>query len=57
MPWYTDPKATCKVLNKIATRYELSAVQDLRSVLDSAVAAILRKQDHYYEESSHKIHI
>ena len=51
MPWYTNPVITCRVLNKIATRYESSALQDLRSVLDHATELIWRKQVHYYESN------
>ena len=48
MPWYTNPALTCKVLNRIATRYELSALQELNIVLDNAVALILSKQEQYH---------
>ena len=49
MPWYTNPVTTCKVLDRIATRHERTALQDLKSVLDNAIASILKKQEHYYE--------
>ncbi|MFA7404586.1 MAG: hypothetical protein WC007_11355 [Pelobacteraceae bacterium] len=48
MPWYTNPDITCRVLNRIATRYNQSALQDLTIVLDNAVALILRKLEHYH---------
>ena len=49
MPWYTNPVTTCKVLDRITTRHERTALQDLKSVLDNAIASILKKQEHYYE--------
>jgi len=48
MPWYTNPVTTCKVLDKIAKRYEHSALHDLKFCLDSTVALILKKQDQYH---------
>lgn len=48
MPWYTNHKITCKVLNRIANRYSRSSLQDLKSVLDHATETIWRKQEHYY---------
>ncbi|NTW98554.1 MAG: hypothetical protein HGB35_01175 [Geobacteraceae bacterium] len=51
MPWYTDPVTTCKVLDKIATRYERIELYDLKSVLDSAVALLLKKQEQYLEST------
>lgn len=51
MPWYTNPVITCKVLNRIADRYEDTALQDLKYVLDNAVALILKKQEHFYAGS------
>ena len=52
MPWYTNHIITCKVLNRIARRYEPSALQNLRTVLDSATESIWRKQDLYYKTSN-----
>jgi hypothetical protein len=49
MPWYTDPVTTCKVLDRIARRYDRTTLHDLRSVLDNVVASILKKQEHYHE--------
>lgn len=54
MPWYINPVLTCKVLNKIANRYERSVLQDLRSVLDRATELIWRKQEQYYESNQQK---
>lgn len=51
MPWYTNPAIFCKVLNKIASRYELSTLQELNTVLDNAVASILKKQEQYHSVS------
>ncbi|MEI6701930.1 MAG: hypothetical protein WCL71_00160 [Deltaproteobacteria bacterium] len=51
MPWYTNPVITCKVLNKIADRYERNALHDLKSVLDRATELIWKKQEHYYESN------
>jgi hypothetical protein len=49
MPWYTDPALVCKFFEKIARRYERSALDDLKSVLDNAIASVLKKQEHYRE--------
>jgi hypothetical protein len=49
MPWYTNPVITCKVLNKIANRYERTALQELKSVLDHVTRLIWVKQEQYYE--------
>jgi len=51
MPWYTNPLTTTKIINKIANRYERSALQDLKSVLDHVTELVRRKQDHYYENT------
>jgi len=48
MPWYTNPTLTCKVLEKIANRYERTELQDLKSVMDHAATLIWRKQECYY---------
>ena len=48
MPWYTDHNITCKVLNRIARRYERSSLNDQRVVLDHATETLWRKQEHYY---------
>jgi hypothetical protein len=48
MPWYTDPVITCKVLNRIASRYESSSLQDLKFILDRVTESIWRKQEQYY---------
>ena len=45
MPWYNNPVITCKVLNRIARRYERSSLQDLKFVLDQATESIWRKQE------------
>lgn len=47
MPWYTNPALTCKVLNRIANRYDHTALQDLKSALDRATALIWMKQENY----------
>lgn len=52
MPWYINHVLTCKVLNKIANRYDRSALQELKSVLDHATELIWRKQERYYEMNS-----
>jgi hypothetical protein len=49
MPWYTNPIVTCKVLGKIANRYEYTTLQDLKFVLDSVVDLIQKKQERYHE--------
>ena len=48
MPWYTNPAITCKVLNRIASRYEGSSLQNLKYILDHATELIWRKQEQYY---------
>lgn len=48
MPWYTNPATTCKVLDKIAKRYERKELHDLRFCLDNTVALILQKQENYH---------
>jgi hypothetical protein len=53
MPWYTNPVIACRVLHKIANRYERTALQDLKSILDHAASLIWKKQEHYYEDSRH----
>jgi len=52
MPWYTNHIITCKVLNRIARRYERSSLHNLKSVLDYATESIWRKQEHYYKTAS-----
>jgi len=54
MPWYTNPVITCKVLNKIANRYERTELKNLKSVLDHATELIWRKQENYYDSSQQK---
>jgi hypothetical protein len=49
MPWYTNPVITCKVLNRIASRYEHLSLENLKFVLDHATESIWRKQEQYYE--------
>jgi hypothetical protein len=49
MPWYTNPVITCKVLNRIARRYENSPLQNLKSILDNATESIWEKQQQYYD--------
>jgi translation initiation factor 2B subunit (eIF-2B alpha/beta/delta family) len=49
MPWYTNPVKTCKVLNRIASRYENSSLENLKSVLDHVTESIWKKQEQYYE--------
>jgi hypothetical protein len=52
MPWYTNPDITCKVLNRIANRYNCASLKNFRSVMDNATESIWRKQEHYYETAS-----
>jgi len=54
MPWYTDHIRTCKVLNRIASRFERSSVDELRSVIDNATEIIWRKQELYYNTAGNK---
>lgn len=49
MPWYTNPTATCKLLSRIANRYDGTTLQDLKFALDSALALIQKKQERYHE--------
>ena len=52
MPWYTDHIKTCKVLNRIANRYEHIGIQDIKFILDNATESIWRKQENYYRNAS-----
>jgi hypothetical protein len=54
MPWYKNPATICKVLDKIANRYENSSLQQLRSALDSVTDLIWKKQEHYYKAHMHQ---
>lgn len=49
MPWHTDPALVCTFFDKTSERYERSALDDLNSVLDNAIASVLKKQEHYHE--------
>jgi hypothetical protein len=49
MPWYTNPVRICKVLNRIAIRYERTSLRELDFVLDHATELIWIKLEHYYE--------
>jgi hypothetical protein len=51
MPWYTNPVTTCKVLDKIAKRYERTTLHDLKFCLDNTVALILKKQENYHRDT------
>lgn len=48
MPWYTNATITCKVLNKIASRYNRAALHELNACMDNAVELILKKQEQYH---------
>jgi hypothetical protein len=52
MPWYTNHIITCKVLNRIARRYERASLPDLKLVLDHATESLWRKQEHYYKKTT-----
>jgi hypothetical protein len=54
MPWYNDPVITCKVLNRIASRYERTSLQNLKLVLDYATELIWKKQELYCSDASNK---
>lgn len=54
MPWYTNPGKTCKFLDKIASRYEPSALQELNSALDNILSSILKKQENYFAGNQQK---
>jgi hypothetical protein len=49
MPWYTDPVATCKVLNRIASRHEGLSLHELKIILDRVTESIWRKQEQYHD--------
>ena len=49
MPWYTNPVITCKVLNRIANRFERSPLHNLSFVMDYATESIWRKQEQYFQ--------
>jgi len=53
MPWYKNPLTTCKVLDRIARRYESSSLQQLRDVIDYVTELIWTKQDHYNKATWH----
>lgn len=53
MPWYKNPLTTCKVLDKIARRYENSSLQQLRNVIDSVTELIWEKQVNYTRATWH----
>jgi arsenate reductase-like glutaredoxin family protein len=50
MPWYTNHIITCKVLNRIANRYDRSSLQDLHSHLDKVTELLWRKQEQYFKK-------
>ena len=52
MPWYTNPKLTCKVLNRIANRHPRTNLTELKITLDNATQLIWSKQEHYYKNKS-----
>ncbi|MDD2850547.1 MAG: hypothetical protein PHY09_01425 [Desulfuromonadaceae bacterium] len=47
MPWYMNPDATRKVLNRIANRHSCAKLQDLQLVLDTATQKIWSKQEYF----------
>ena len=49
MPWYMNPVVTCRVLNRIANRYQRTPLQDLKAILDQATQLIWAKQENYYQ--------
>ncbi len=49
MPWYINPTATRKVVNRIAARYSQASLQDLQSALDRATQSLWKKQEFYYK--------
>jgi len=49
MPWYMNPTKTCKVLNRIANRYQCIPLHDLKSVMDRATQLIWSKQESYHQ--------
>lgn len=54
MPWYTNPDTTCKVLNRLANRYEHQTLAGLKSLLDHATQLIWVKQERYYESNQQR---
>lgn len=52
MPWYNNPVIICKVLNRIATRYPNSNLQDLNTTLDNATQLLWSKQERYCKSKS-----
>jgi hypothetical protein len=52
MPWYKNPATTCKVLDRIAQRYERASLQQLRNVLDYVTESIWRKQLEYCKSTT-----
>lgn len=52
MPWYISPVKTCKVMNRIATRYQRANLQDLKSTLDNATQLLWSKQERFCNNKS-----
>jgi hypothetical protein len=52
MPWYINPVKTCKVLNRIATRYPRANLQDLKTTLDNATQLLWSKQERFCNSKS-----
>lgn len=52
MPWYKNPATVCKVVNRIASRYDRASLQNLRDALDYVTESIWRKQEKYYKTTS-----
>ena len=56
MPWYMNPIATCKVLNRIANHYSHSSVREVSVIMDRVTRILWSKQEHYYEKIRRKAH-
>ena len=54
MPWYTKPGIICKVLNRIADRYPVSTISDMRAAVDAVIEMIWKKREEFYAALEHK---
>lgn len=48
MPWYTDPNLTCRVLERIISRYPDCSMGDLRSGIEKIIEQIWQKRESFY---------
>jgi hypothetical protein len=51
MPWYTNPMKTCAVLNRIAKRFSVHQMVELRQAMDAYTMLLWNKQEAYYAKN------